>query len=81
MFSKGYFLRVVKNQNCDKRVIPLQHHPPGPKIFRKGTRPAVKKVLSKGTCPALISTRQFSNQFILKESQNTDFFAPILVDY
>ena len=26
--------------------------------------------LSKGTCPALISTRPFSNQFILKESQN-----------
>ena len=32
---------------------------------------------SKGTLPALISTRPFSNQFKLKVSQNRDFFPPI----
>ena len=58
----------------------------GPTISRKDTRPVGRVSLQdkcplKGTCPALISTCPFSEQFILKESQNSDFFPPILVDY
>ena len=39
------------------------------------------KCLPKGTLPALISTCLFLDQFKLKESQNRDFFPPILVHY
>ena len=37
--------------------------------------------LPKGTCPTLIFTCPFSNQFKLKESQNRVFLPPILADY
>ena len=80
MFSKGYFLRVVKNQNCDKELF-LYNTILQVQRFSEKALVLQDECLSKGTCPALISTRQFSNQFILKESQNTDFFALILVDY
>ena len=42
-----------------------------PKISRKDTHP-----VGKGTRPALISTSPLSHQFILKESQNSDFSPP-----
>ena len=49
--------------------------------FLEKTHVLEDECLSKGNRHASISTYPFCYQFTLKESQNSDFFPPILVDY
>ena len=71
------FLVIIFKASLNKQIcynVPTCNLTPftlyqGPKISRKGAR------------PALISTRPFSDQFRLKESKNRDCLPPILADY